>query len=171
MEPFLGIVSILSPEPLSITMSRQTNSPVLIMEPLPPTFSLSTTHACSLAHGYPNGAECISSAGQLTLVTPTPVLEASVSTSVSVSGSAPISFACHPAHSHPNGTTCVSTSGELISVALSSFLTVETAIALSRSVSIQILLHVQILICQLQVTHRGHQSLRTIPSSPEIEVR
>lgn len=31
-----------------------------------------TTYACNPAHAYPNGAECVSSAGSLTLVTPVP---------------------------------------------------------------------------------------------------
>ncbi|KAI7288044.1 hypothetical protein KC345_g321 [Hortaea werneckii] len=46
-----------------------------------------------------NGAECISTAGVLSLVTPAP--------------SATTTYACNPAHSYPNGASCVSTAGSL----------------------------------------------------------
>lgn len=57
-----------------------------------------TTYACNPAHAYPNGAQCISTNGALSLVTPTP----------SSTG-----YACNPAHSYPNGASCVSTNGAL----------------------------------------------------------
>ncbi|KAK1064488.1 hypothetical protein LTR12_007057 [Friedmanniomyces endolithicus] len=64
------------------------------------TIAQSTTFACNPAHSYPNGASCISTAGSLTLVTP--------------SASAPTTtFACNPAHSYPNGASCISTAGGL----------------------------------------------------------
>ena len=59
-----------------------------------------TTYACNPAHSYPNGAQCISTAGSLTLVT----------TSASAT---PSGFACNPAHIYPNGASCISTAGSL----------------------------------------------------------
>lgn len=69
------------------------------------TVSASTTYACNPAHSYPNGQSCISTNGQLSLVTPSP--------------SASSTYACNPAHSYPNGATCVSESGHLTLVTYS----------------------------------------------------
>ncbi|KAK4495860.1 hypothetical protein PRZ48_013128 [Zasmidium cellare] len=64
-----------------------------------------TTYACNPAHQYPGGQSCISTNGQLSLVTPAP--------------SASSTYACNPAHSYPNGATCVSESGHLTLVTYS----------------------------------------------------
>jgi hypothetical protein len=58
-----------------------------------------TTYACNPAHSYPNGAQCVSTNGALSLVTPT--------------ASSTTTYACNPAHSYPNGAQCVSTNGAL----------------------------------------------------------
>jgi hypothetical protein len=63
----------------------------------------SAEYACNPAHSYPNGAQCVSTAGTLALVTPAPS-----TTAASTTG-----FACNPAHSYPNGAQCVSTAGTL----------------------------------------------------------
>lgn len=63
----------------------------------------SAEYACNPAHAYPNGAQCVSTNGGLSLVTPAPS-----TTAASTTG-----FACNPAHSYPNGASCVSTNGAL----------------------------------------------------------
>jgi len=57
-----------------------------------------TQYACNPAHAYPEGVQCVSTNGALSLVTPAP----------SSTG-----YACNPAHSYPNGEKCVSTKGTL----------------------------------------------------------
>jgi hypothetical protein len=63
----------------------------------------SAEYACNPAHAYPNGAQCVSTNGALSLVTPALVTPAPSSTG----------YACNPAHSYPNGAQCVSTAGTL----------------------------------------------------------
>jgi hypothetical protein len=63
----------------------------------------SAEYACNPAHAYPNGAQCVSTNGALSLVTPAPS-----TTAASTTG-----FACNPAHSYPNGAHCISTAGAL----------------------------------------------------------
>lgn len=62
-----------------------------------------TTYACNPAHAYPGGAQCVSTNGALTLVTPAASTAAASSTV----------YACNPAHSYPGGAQCVSTNGAL----------------------------------------------------------
>jgi hypothetical protein len=59
-----------------------------------------TQYACNPAHQYPEGVQCVSTAGSLALVTPT-------------SSAAATTYACNPAHSYPNGASCISTQGSL----------------------------------------------------------
>ncbi|KAM0708193.1 hypothetical protein Q7P35_004843 [Cladosporium inversicolor] len=68
-----------------------------------------TTYACNPAHSYPNGAQCVSTNGALSLVTPT----ASGSSMAASTTAAATTYACNPAHSYPNGAQCVSTNGAL----------------------------------------------------------
>lgn len=64
-----------------------------------PIAATSAAFGCNPAHSYPNGAQCVSTNGALSLVTPSPS---------STSG-----FACNPAHKYPGGAQCVSTDGAL----------------------------------------------------------
>ncbi|EME41007.1 hypothetical protein DOTSEDRAFT_74524 [Dothistroma septosporum NZE10] len=63
----------------------------------------STTYACNPAHQYPEGQQCVSTNGGLTLLPATTSGVAAASTG----------FACNPAHQYPEGQQCVSTNGGL----------------------------------------------------------
>ncbi|THY18881.1 hypothetical protein D6D00_07906 [Aureobasidium pullulans] len=75
----------------------------------------SQTFGCNPAHSYPGGASCISTAGSLTLVTP------------SASASSSAEWGCNPAHSYPNGAKCISTAGSLSLVTPSASSSVSTS--------------------------------------------
>jgi hypothetical protein len=79
-----------------------------------------TTYACNPAHSYPGGASCISTAGSLTLVTPSSKSSWASSSSSSSSWAATTTYACNPAHSYPGGASCISTAGSLTLVTPSS---------------------------------------------------
>ncbi|THW12189.1 hypothetical protein D6D24_06738 [Aureobasidium pullulans] len=68
--------------------------------PMNTTSSAVTSFACNPAHSYPGGVSCISTAGSLTLVSP--------SASATSSG-----YACNPAHSYPNNAVCTEVKGSL----------------------------------------------------------
>ena len=75
-----------------------------------------TTYACNPAHSYPNGAQCVSTNGALTLVTPTASSSSKAckaTSKASTTAAAATTYACNPAHSYPNGAQCVSTAGTL----------------------------------------------------------
>ena len=88
-----------------------------------------TAYACNPAHSYPNGAQCVSTNGALSLVTPTAsssskackatskasttAAAATTTKAASTTAAAETTYACNPAHSYPNGAQCVSTNGAL----------------------------------------------------------
>jgi hypothetical protein len=71
--------------------------------PLKRDTAQTTTYACNPAHAYPEGVQCVSTNGALTLVTPAP----------STTAASASTYACNPAHSYPEDVKCVSTNGAL----------------------------------------------------------
>jgi hypothetical protein len=93
----------------SVLLALATAATGALAGPLRRDTAETTTYACNPAHSYPNGAQCVSTNGALSLVTPT----ASGSSKASSTAAAATTYACNPAHSYPNGAQCVSTNGAL----------------------------------------------------------
>ncbi|KAK4618044.1 hypothetical protein CLAFUW4_11953 [Fulvia fulva] len=66
--------------------------------------SSATTYACNPAHQYPEGRQCVSTNGGLTLLPPT---------TTSASTATGTGYACNPAHQYPAGQVCTEIGGQL----------------------------------------------------------
>lgn len=112
----------------SVLLTLATAATGALAGPLKRDTAETTTYACNPAHSYPNGAQCVSTNGALSLVTPTAsssskackatskastTAAATTTKAASTTAAAGTTYACNPAHSYPNGAQCVSTNGAL----------------------------------------------------------
>lgn len=84
----------------SLLVSLATAATGALAGPLRRQEASTTEYACNPAHAYPEGVQCVSTNGALSLVTPTPAPSSTA-------------YACNPAHAYPNGASCISTNGGL----------------------------------------------------------
>jgi hypothetical protein len=89
------------PKETSPVTSTVTEAPVSTDSIITTPPASATTYACNPAHSYPEGQQCISTNGHLTLVIPT----ATTSTATSMSTGSKI--ACDPTHSYPHNVQCL----------------------------------------------------------------